>query len=539
VPPEPAASGYYALSNLVAVANALECRGVTVRYDNVVALRDVSIALEPGRIHAILGQNGAGKTTFARVLAGIVRPAEGSVLVDGREITTGNVLEARRAGIELVHQSFALPPSFTVAEAMEFGSEKYGQWPFSRKTLRSRWQPYLRALQIDVDANAVIGDLPVETQQAVEIARALVTSASVLILDEPTAVLAPGNVKALFSRLRALRDTGVTVILILHKIREVLAIAETVSVLRAGRLVEGPTPAAATTTRALADAIVGSKDSGATGFGTDDLAALTGVGPAPVPAVEIIRAPEQRETLLTLSGVVTQSDDEGVGLSRVDLRIHAKEIVGVAGVEGNGQKALVRALAGLVHLSAGRIRLAERDVTSSSLLARRAAGLRVIPFERNVEGLSLSSPLWENWSAPRLLLDGFAFINPTRLRNRCDAALRHWDVRFASTSQRAGSLSGGNAQKVILSREIDDDARFVIAAQPTRGLDIGASAFVWRALRAIRDRGHAVLLISSDLDELFDISDRIVVIASGHIVAEFQPPYRLSEIGAAMTGAST
>jgi simple sugar transport system ATP-binding protein len=137
------------------------------------------------------------------------------------------------------------------------------------------------------------------------------------------------------------------------------------------------------------------------------------------------------------------------------------------------------------------------------------------------------------------LLDGFAFINPTRLRNRCDAALRHWDVRFASTSQRAGSLSGGNAQKVILSREIDDDARFVIAAQPTRGLDIGASAFVWRALRAIRDRGHAVLLISSDLDELFDISDRIVVIASGHIVAEFQPPYRLSEIGAAMTGAST
>jgi simple sugar transport system ATP-binding protein len=525
------------LAEKLQVATGIECRELTVRYGSVTALANVSLALDAARIHAVVGQNGAGKTTFARVLAGIVQPSEGTVLIGDRRISTGDVNSARQAGVELVHQSFALPPSFTVAEAMEFGSERPGRWPFTRKALRARWEPHLHSLGVGVAPDAVIRDLPIETQQAVEIARALVSRAGVLILDEPTAVLAPGNIQALFARLRALRETGVTIILILHKIREVMAIAETVSVLRGGRLVEGPTPVANTSPQMLADAIVGTSAVQVGRLQADDVAALTGSGSGSPGRTASRERPGQ--PLLTLARVSTLADDEGLGLSTVDLEVGTGEIVGVAGVEGNGQKTLVRTLAGLAAVREGHILLADGDFTQASLLQRRAAGLRIIPFERNLEGLSLQSPLWENWSALRLLLNGFAFIDPAPLRRACDIALRRWDVRFATTRQKAGALSGGNAQKVILAREIDEDARVVIAAQPTRGLDIGASAFVWTSLRAIRDRGHGVLLISSDLDELFDICDRIVVMVSGRIAAEFRPPYSLSDVGSAMTGVGT
>ena len=236
--------------------------------------------------------------------------------------------------------------------------------------------------------------------------------------------------------------------------------------------------------------------------------------------------------------VSTRPDSEGPALSEASLTIAPGEIVGVAGVEGNGQRTLVRALAGLAEIEAGRIRLDEQDVTTLSTGERRARGLRVIPFERNSEGLSLSSPLWENWSARQLLLGSpLNLISPNRYRSQCDQALKAWDVRYSTTLQPAGSLSGGNAQKLILAREVDRDARLIIAAQPTRGLDVGATAFVWKSLRDTAAKGRGVLLISSDLDELFDISHRLVVMLSGRIVAEFRPPFRLSDVGAAMTGA--
>lgn len=210
----------------------------------------------------------------------------------------------------------------------------------------------------------------------------------------------------------------------------------------------------------------------------------------------------------------------------------------MAGVEGNGQRTLVRALTGLAGLESGRIRLGGQDLVGLSTGERRARGLRVIPFERNSEGLSLSSSLWENWSARQLLRGSpLRLISPARLRSECDRALKRWDVRYSTTLQPAGSLSGGNAQKLILAREVDEDARLIIAAQPTRGLDVGATAFVWKSLRDATARGCGVLLISSDLDELFDISDRLVVMLSGRIVAEFRPPFRLGEVGIAMTGA--
>lgn len=514
--------------------SALTCRNVTVRYGEVVALSDVSVAFQQGLIHAVVGQNGAGKTTFARVASGLVRPAEGTVDIGGREIRTGDVRESRAAGVELVHQSFALPPSFTVAEALEFGSTGKGGL-YTRSGLLKRWAPHLESLDVQVDLSRRIRDLPIETQQGIEIARALVTDARVLILDEPTAVLSPSGIEMLFARVRRLKQRGVTVILILHKIREVLAIADTVTVLRGGKLIDGPLDCAAITPDRLATMIIGET---ARSLGTEEQQALTGVA-APAQGEE--GAPATAATappVLELAGVSTRPDSEGTSLDAIDLVLRPGEILGVAGVEGNGQKTLVRAIANLADLASGTIRLQGRDVGSQSLAVRRGLGLRIIPFERNVEGLSLTSSLWENWSA-RELLQGplLKLVNPARIRSLCDAALKSWDVRYHSPAQRAGSLSGGNAQKVILAREIDPDARVIIAAQPTRGLDIGATAFVWQSLRAARDRGCAILLISSDLDELFDISDRVVVMLSGRIAGGFRPPYDIQSVGSAMTGA--
>ncbi len=513
---------------------ALECRDVSVNYGDVAALSGVSVGFAPRSIHAVVGQNGAGKTTFARVASGIVRPDRGVLAIGGRDVPVGSVGRARAAGIELVHQSFALPPSFTVAEAMEFGAEGKGSL-FTRAQLEKRWTRHLEGLGVQVGLRDRIRDLPVETQQAVEIARALVTDASILILDEPTAVLSPSGVEKLFERLKVMQANGVTIILILHKIREVLAIADTVTVLRGGKLIEGPIATSATSPSALAAAIIGS--GGEDPLSETDREALVGAGEDSgldaVPA-----AASDAPAILDMRDVSTKADPEGPALDKVTLRVGRGEIVGIAGVEGNGQRTLVRALSHLADLEAGSIALVGTDVTRTPLSDRRANGLRVIPFERNTEGLSLSSALWENWAARSLLLGGvLRLISPSKLRHACEDALKVWNVRFASANQPAGSLSGGNAQKLILAREIDDDAALIIAAQPTRGLDVGATAFVWRSLREARARGCGILLISSDLDELFDISDRIVVMLSGRINGEFHHPYHLGDIGAAMTGA--
>jgi ABC-type uncharacterized transport system ATPase subunit len=514
--------------------SAVRCRNISVRYGDLAALTDVSVAFAPRLIHAVVGQNGAGKTTFARVVAGIVRPVSGTLEIDGREVALGHVNRSRAAGVELVHQSFALPPSFTVAETMEFGARR-DRPIFTRRELEARWSRHLENLGVQARLSDRIRDLPVESQQGVEIARALVADAKLLILDEPTAVLSPSGIETLFQRLRGLKASGVTILLVLHKIREVLAAADTVAVLRGGRLVEGPVAANAVDARELSAAIIGAEAEKT--LTVRDEEALVG-SDLPAEARSVVAARANAPAILVADRVSTRLDPEGPALSEVSLAIAPGEIVGVAGVEGNGQRTLVRALAGLVEIESGRIRLGDQDVVGLSTRERRARGLRVIPFERNSEGLSLSSSLWENWSA-RQLLRGSALrlISPARCRAECDRALKRWDIRYSTTLQPAGSLSGGNAQKLILAREVDDDAKLVIAAQPTRGLDVGATAFVWKSLRDVTVRGCGVLLISSDLDELFDISDRLVVMLSGRVAAEFLPPFRLSDVGAAMTGA--
>ena len=520
---------------------ALRCRGIRVTYGEVTALADLEIAFARGAIHAVVGQNGAGKTTFARVAAGLIRPDAGSLAIDGRPLRLGRVAGARAAGVELVHQSFALPPSFTVAEALEFGAGGgIGLGLYSRRQLLKRCRERLAALDLDVDPRRRIRDLPVEVQQGVEIARALVTDARLLILDEPTAVLPPAGIEALFERIRGLKRHGVTVILILHKIREVLAVADTISVLRGGKLVAGPIPRARADEQSIAEMIVG--QAAVAADGADDAQVLVGAAPARAAAARdsgTVGASASSKAVLELADVSTEKDPEEPPLDRVSLTVRPGEIVGVAGVQGNGQRTLVQAIAGLADIMGGELHLNGSLASRTSAANRRALGLRVIPFERNSEGLSLSSALWENWSVRELLQRPlFSLVDPAALRRRCDEAFRTWGVRYASATQNAGALSGGNAQKVILAREIDQDARLIIAAQPARGLDIGATAFVWSALREAAGRGCGVLLISSDLDELFDISHRLVVMLSGRIVAEFVPPYDIAAVGRAMTGAS-
>jgi general nucleoside transport system ATP-binding protein len=513
---------------------ALRCRDISVRYGDLAALTDVSIAFAPKLIHAVVGQNGAGKTTFARVVAGIVRPLSGTLEINDREVALGHVNRSRAAGVELVHQSFALPPSFTVAETMEFGARR-GRPIYTRRKLEARWRRHLENLGVQARLGDRIRDLPVESQQGVEIARALVADARLLILDEPTAVLSPNGVETLFQRLRGLKASGVTILLVLHKIREVLAIADTVTVLRGGRLVAGPLAASTVDARELSAAIIGAEAEKT--LTARDEEALVGSG-LMAQARSAVAEKAKAAAILGADRVSTRPDPEGPALGEVSLTIAPGEIVGVAGVEGNGQRTLVRALTGLAEIEEGHIRLSGQDMAGLSTGERRARGLRVIPFERNSEGLSLSSSLWENWSARELLHGSpLRLISPARFRGACDRALKRWDVRYSTTLQPAGSLSGGNAQKLILAREVDDDAKLVIAAQPTRGLDVGATAFVWKSLRDATARGCGVLLISSDLDELFDISDRLVVMLSGRIAAEFEPPFRLSDVGAAMTGA--
>lgn len=506
-------------------AGAVRCRGVSVSFGPVRALREVSLELEAGRIHALVGQNGAGKTTLARALAGLQAPDAGNVWVAGREVPGGNVRAAAAAGLAMVHQHFSLPPSFTVAEALELTAARPGgKGVYRRSDLEKRWREYVADLDGSPALSARIRDLPLEVRQSLEIVRALASQARVLLLDEPTALLTPSAIDALFERLRGLRDDGVTVLVVLHKLREVEAVADTVTVLRDGRLVLGPAEMAEVDLGRLSDAIVGAADHKAEAVEMDE-----GVSR---PGGDVVH--------LELENVSTPASATEIGLAEINLRVAAEEIVGVAGVEGNGQRSLVSAIAGLTGLTAGEIRFGGADAAADSPARRRQRGLRLVPFDRHTEGVSSSAPLWMNQSVRRLVARRRArhpLVSVRNFREASRAALDRWRVRYQSVAQPAGSLSGGNIQRLILSRELADGAELLVAAQPTRGLDFAATAFVRESLSGLRDIGAGVLLVSSDLDELFELSDRLVVMLGGRITAEFHPPYDRRAVGDAMTGA--
>lgn len=500
-----------------AVANsaAIEIQSIDVRYGDFPALTDVSLSWRPGTINVVVGQNGAGKTTLARVLGGLQRPSQGVVLLGDEELEGGDVLTARSRGVEIVHQHFALPSSFTVAQALElFNGERRPVGVFSRRALRSSAEEQLAIGDLTLSPEVKVADLPVETQQALEITRALASKPTVLVLDEPTAVLAPQEVERLFERVRNLAAAGICVILVLHKLGEVFGIAETISVLREGRLIIQPTPAEQLDRRTVASAIVGD---------------------AVIPVVDAPSPPREERPLLELGGVAAHGSRHDHALEGIDLRIRPGEIVGIAGIEGNGQRNLVEAIVGVVPVQDGVMELDGVALDGVAIRRRRDLGLRTIPFERNTEGVSKSSALWENHAMLRHDGDRF-FLSPRRAKQACADALDGWRVRYVNVEQRPSELSGGNIQKTVLAREVAGDVRCLIAAHPTRGLDLAATESVRQAITETAAGGAAVLLVSTDLDELFQLAHRVVVLCAGRVSGEFTAPWNRDAVGWAMTG---
>jgi general nucleoside transport system ATP-binding protein len=501
---------------------SVEVNNLTVRFGSFTALNDVSLTLTGGSVHAIVGQNGAGKTTMVRALMGLVEPSHGTILLNGRNLALHSVKAAKAAGIEMVHQAFSLPPSATVAEAIEFFHPTRPSWqPFSQAQIVGDVRQRLASVGVAVDPAARISSLPVETLQSLEIGRALLSRPSVLILDEPTAVLAPQESEALFARIRSIAASGVTVLLVLHKVREVLAVADTITVLRGGTCVAASVPSSSFDERQLSQAIIGQ------GLPANSQRSLR-------TETDVIKS-----RLLRIESVTTHSTPGDAALEDVTLDVYDNEIVGVAGVEGNGQRSLVEAIVGLNKVRSGAVTLLGQDLTKASVTARRQRGLRVVPFERLSQGVSSSRSLWENVVAGELAIRStrFAFVSPRKLRDTAKAALDAWQVKYQNVDQPAGALSGGNIQRLILSRELAHGVRVLVAAHPTRGLDLGATAFVHDTITKLSSNA-AVLLVSADLDELFALSDRIVVMLGGRITGTFVPPFDRSEIGAAMVGAA-
>ena len=501
----------------MADAPLLELRAITKRFPGVLANDDVNFDLRRGEVHALLGENGAGKSTLMNILYGLYTPDTGEILLDGKHIDLGSTKAAIEHGIGMVHQHFMLIPVMTVAENIVLATEPRHlgvllDYDAARKRVRELSERY--GLAVDPDAR--IDRITVGQQQRVEILKALYRGADILILDEPTAVLTPQEAKELFEIIRSLKSQGKSIIFISHKLNEVLDIADRITTLRRGVVVD-TIPAAGATEEGLARMMVGREVL----LRVDKHAAHPG---APLLEVE------------NLSVI----DDRGLEAVRdVSFQVRGGEIVGLAGVDANGQSELIDAIAGLRHVASGHIRVDGHDLTHANAKEAIDAGVGHIPEDRHRRGLILPFTLTENialhsYRSPPFSRGGL--LNFGAMFSRTRRVLKEFDVRGGQPSTPAGALSGGNQQKVVLAREIDGDPKVLIAAQPTRGLDVGAIEFVHRRLIEQRDAGRAVFLISLELEEILSLSDRILVIYEGRIVGEFPPTATEEELGFAMTG---
>ena len=474
--------------------------------------------MQRGHIHAIVGENGAGKSTLMKILYGMQRPDEGTIEIDGREVAFHTPADAIAAGIGMVHQHFMLADHLTVLENVVLGSEPTRSGTLDFAAARRRIKEISDAYGLGVRPDALVEDLGVGDMQRVEILKVLYRGARVLILDEPTAVLVPHEVDALFRSLRGLTAEGLTVIFISHKLDEVLKVADEITVIRRGTTVATVSPREVTARR-LAELMVGSE----------------------------LPSPETRESTVTDVEVLrteglTLLDAEGrARLSDVSLAIHRGEIVGIAGVEGNGQAELVESIMGMREHATGHVVLAGEDISRWSTRARREAGIAYIPEDRHRHGLLLEAPLWENRCLGHQTRPPIAkgpWIDRRGAREDCARIVDEYDVRTPGIDVLASALSGGNQQKLIVGREMSGAPKVLIAAHPTRGVDVGAQAAIWEHIRRARHAGLAVLLISADLDELIGLSDTIYVMFEGRITAQVDPAEVTPEqLGAAMTGA--
>jgi ABC-type uncharacterized transport system ATPase subunit len=496
---------------------ALELRGITKRFPGVLANDHVDFELRRREVHALLGENGAGKSTLMNILYGLYHPDEGEILIGGKRVSLSSPKDAIEHGIGMVHQHFMLIPVMTVAENIVLANEPTEGGVFlDYDAAVKRVEDLARTFKFAIDPRARIENISVGQQQRVEILKALYRNADILILDEPTAVLTPQEARELFEILKTLRTEGMSIVFISHKLNEVLDIADRITVLRRGKKIE-TLPREGATEPTLARLMVG-RD------------VLLRVEKAPASAGEPLLVVDDLHVL----------DDRGLEAVRgASFDVHAGEIVALAGVDGNGQSELVEALSGLRHPVSGRIRVTGKDVTRASARDILDLGVGHIPEDRQRRGLVLEFTLSEN-----LALHDFrkppnsrlGWLFPSRLVRWARRLLEQFDVRGGGPQTRAAALSGGNQQKVVLAREIGREPSVLLAAQPTRGLDVGAIEFVHRQLVNARDSGKAVLLVSLELEEVLSLADRILVIYEGRIVREYPPDVTEEELGIAMTG---
>ena len=482
-------------------APVLEARNLTKRFPGVVANNDVSIVLHRGEILALLGENGAGKSTLVKMLFGLYRPDEGTILVGGKPFP-GGTRAAIELGIGMVHQHFQLVPVMTVTENVILGSEPVRGGRLRTADAAAMVAELSARHGLVVDPTAIVEDLPVGAQQRVEILKAMYRKAEILILDEPTAVLTPQETDELLATMQTLAAGGTSIIFITHKLREVLAVADRIQVLRAGRVVGEARPSDSTTTPAsLAEMMVG----------------------RPV-LLELDKAPANPNgEVLSVRGLKVKDDRGQFAVNGVDLHVCAGEIVGIAGVEGNGQRELVEALCGMRAYQAGSVRIGETELARHTSPHRVGElGVSHIPENREKHGFVATFSVADNLVLNRFDEPPWAshgMRNFEAVAHTAEDLVERFDVRTPSVDTPIGSLSGGNKQKVVVARELSRNARLVIAAQPTRGVDVGSIEFIHRQLVAARDGGAGVLVVSAELDEVLSLADRVAVIANGRIVA--------------------
>jgi ABC-type uncharacterized transport system ATPase subunit len=482
----------------------LGARQVTRQFGSVVANDRIDFSVAPGTIHAVVGGNGAGKSTLMRILQGVDSQDSGDVILDDQPVRLTGPADAYARGIGMVHQEFMLAPPLTLLENLILAREPVGRGGLINwRAAQAEANRLAKIAGVEIDWKRRVADAPVHVRQILEILRLLYRGADVLILDEPTAVLAPLQIEELLRLMRKLKAEGRTIVFISHKLEEVLSVADAITVMRAGRVVASTTPDR-TSRDALTQAVIGD-------------AALE---PNVAPKARVAGPP-----VFSARGLAGR-DSMGVRrLGPVDLDIFPGEIVGVAGIAGNGQDELVECAAGLTTPAVGAIVFAGEDMSRASTARFRAAGIGYLSADRAEEGLCLTASIRDNYVAGRERDPAFSRFGMLRLAaigSRAEQAMKTLSVRYGRLSDPASSLSGGNQQRLAFARELGRDPKLLVASQPTRGVDIGGTAFIHAQIAALRDRGAAILLISESLDEILELSDRIVVLYNGQIVGSLR-----------------
>lgn len=498
---------------------AVELRNITKRFPGVIANKDVSLKVESGTVHALVGENGAGKSTVMKILYGMQSPDSGEIQVNGQTVDFKNPNDAIAAGIGMVHQHFMLADNFTVLENIILGSEPKHGITIDFKAARARVIEMADQYGLEINPDLLVEELGVGARQRVEILKVLFRGARILIFDEPTAVLVPQEVDDLFAALEGLRTQGMAIIFISHKLDEVLRVADEVTVVRQGATV-AQVKSKDVTSRELAELMVGSE----------------------LPQPHTQGHTKREEIVLNLSdvSVPTASGSRDL-ISHISFDLHAGEVVGIAGVEGNGQAELIEAIMGLREYT-GQVSFRGKSVDNMSVADRHDLGIGLIPEDRQRQALMMNSPLWENrilgHQRGKPVMRGFILDKQATIAST-QTIMEEFDVRAPGPQTLAAALSGGNQQKFIVGREMSKAPALLLASHPTRGVDVGAQAAIWDVLRQAREKGMAIVLISADLEELIGMSDRLLVMLRGTITAELDPRTTTPEqLGSAMTGAA-